>query len=150
MIAPRFILIAGLLLLPLVVPGMYWQRVIAIVCIYALLAVGFDFLAHYVGLVSLGGAFFVHTYMWAGISSFALDFSVLPIAATVIGGGGTLVGPVLGCLILVPVSELLRDFGTLRIVFYSLILLGFIVFRSEGLMIYGQRKYEQFERWTDI
>jgi len=304
LVAPRLLLIGGLLLLPLVVPGMYWQRVISIVCIYALLALSFDFLAHYVGLVSLGGAFFVgvggyltallntelgasplvaiptaailggvistilllpclplrgvyfaivtlmyplflarviealnilggtdgimgidsfpyvwleqygiiimlllilfglrrlvntdlglvmravkdndqavkasgmnithykalavfiassvgclagaylvHTYMWAGISIFALDFSILPIAATVIGGGGTLVGPVLGCLILVPISELLRDFGTLRIVFYSLILLGFIVFRSEGLMIYGQRKYHQFERWTDI
>jgi branched-chain amino acid transport system permease protein len=304
LIAPRLLLIGGLLLLPMVVPGMYWQRVISIVCIYALLALSFDFLAHYVGLVSLGGAFFVgvggyltallntelginplisvpaaailggvtctilllpclplrgvyfaivtlmyplflarviealnilggtdgimgidsvpyawleqyglivllllilfslrrlvntdlglvmravkdndqavkasgmnithykalavfiassvgclagaclvHTYMWAGISTFALDFSILPIAATVIGGGGTLVGPVLGCLILVPISELLRDFGTLRIVFYSLILLGFIVFRSEGLMIYGQRKYHQFERWTDI
>ena len=304
LIAPRLLLIGGLLLLPLVVPGLYWLRVISIVCIYALLALNFDFLAHYVGLVSLGGAFFVgvggyltallntelgvsplvsipaagvlggvicttlllpclplrgvyfaivtlmyplflarviealnilggtdgimgidgvpyvwleqygiivmlllilfslrrlvntdlglvmravkdndqavkasgmnithykalavfiassvgclagaclvHTYMWAGISTFALDFSILPIAATVIGGGGTLVGPVLGCLILVPISELLRDFGTLRIVFYSLILLGFIVFRSDGLMIYGQRKYQQFERWTDI
>jgi branched-chain amino acid transport system permease protein len=304
LIAPRLLLIGGLLLLPLVVPGLYWLRVISIVCIYALLALSFDFLAHYVGLVSLGGAFFVgvggyltallntelgvsplvsipaagvlggvictilllpclplrgvyfaivtlmyplflarviealnilggtdgimgidgvpyvwleqygiivmlllilfvlrrlvntdlglvmravkdndqavrasgmnithykalavfiassvgclagaclvHTYMWAGISTFALDFSILPIAATVIGGGGTLVGPVLGCLILVPISELLRDFGTLRIVFYSLILLGFIVFRSDGLMIYGQRKYHQFERWTDI
>jgi branched-chain amino acid transport system permease protein len=304
LIAPRFLLIAGLLVLPLVVPGMYWPRVIVIVCIYGLLAVSFDFLAHYLGLVSLGGAFFVgvggyltallntqlglgplvaipiaalggglictllllpclplrgvyfaivtlmyplflarmiealdilggtdgimgidslpyawleqygvivllllilfgmrrlvntdqglvmravkdndqavrasgisvtrykalavflastvgclagaimvHNYMWAGISTFALDFSVLPIAATVIGGGGTLVGPVLGCLILVPISELLRDFGTLRIVFYSLILLAFIVFRSEGLMNYGQRKYQQFERWKDI
>ena len=302
--APRLILIAGLLILPQVMPGMYWVRVISIVCIYAMLAISFDFLAHYIGLVSLGGAFFVgtggyltallntslgmnplvaivcatllggmfctlvllpclplrgvyfaivtlmyplflarviealdilggtdgilgidsfpnafleqywvivilllfvfglrrlantdlglvfravkdndqavrasginithykalavfiassigcmagaclvHIYMWAGISTFALDFSVLPIAATVIGGSGTLVGPVIGCLILVPVSELLRDFGTLRIVFYSLILLGFIVFRSEGLMIYGQRKYEQFERWTTI
>jgi branched-chain amino acid transport system permease protein len=106
------------------------------------------FIASTVGC--LAGAWMVHTYMWAGISTFALDFSVLPIAATVIGGGGTLVGPVLGCLILVPVSELLRDFGTLRIVFYSLILLGFVVFRSEGLMIYGQRKYHQFERWTSI
>jgi len=304
LIAPRFVLIAGLLLLPQVMPGMYWVRVMSIVCIYAMLAISFDFLAHYIGLVSLGGAFFVgtggyltailntslgmnplvaivcatllggmfctlvllpclplrgvyfaivtlmyplflarviealdilggtdgilgidsfpnafleqywvivvlilflfgirrlantdlglvfravkdndqavrasginithykalavfiassvgcmagaclvHIYMWAGISTFALDFSVLPIAATVIGGSGTLVGPVIGCLILVPVSELLRDFGTLRIVFYSLILLGFIVFRSEGLMIYGQRKYEQFERWTTI
>jgi branched-chain amino acid transport system permease protein len=98
----------------------------------------------------LGGACLVHIYMWSGISQFALDFSILPIAATVIGGAGTLVGPVLGCLILVPISELLRDFGTLRIVFYSLILVGFIIFRSEGLMVFGSRKYQQFERWTRI
>jgi branched-chain amino acid transport system permease protein len=301
---PRLILIFGLLALPLLLPGMYWQRVITITCIYSLLALSFDFLAHFVGLVSLGGAFFVgvggymaammntawglspwltvplaalagggictllllpclplrgvyfaivslmyplfvarliealdilggtdgitgidsftnrwaeqyfiigilllllfgvrrlvttdiglvlrgvkdndqairasgmnvtrykamavyiasamgclsgaclaHIYMWSGISQFALDFSILPIAATVIGGGGTLVGPVLGCLILVPISELLREFGTLRIVFYALILVAFIVFRSEGIMVYGQRKYQQFERWTRI
>ena len=301
---PRLVLIVGLLILPLVMPGMYWQRVISIVCIYSLLAISFDFLAHFVGLVCLGGAFFigiggyiaailntsfgfppiftipistllgaaictvlllpclplrgvyfaivslmypllmariiealnilggtdgivgvdsfanrwieqyfvllmvllslfgmrrlvnldiglvfravkdndqavrasgmnitfykaiavfiasamgclsgaclVHIYMWSGISQFALDFSIIPIAATVIGGAGTLVGPVLGCFILVPISELLRDFGTLRIVFYSLILVAFIVFRSEGVMVYGQRKYHQFERWVKI
>ena len=301
---PRLVLIVGILILPLVMPSMYWQRVISIVCIYSLLALSFDFLAHFVGLVSLGGAFFigtggylaailntsfglppvltipvatllgaiictlllfpclplrgvyfaivtlmyplvlsriiealnvlggtdgimgvasfanrwveqyfvlamvlvflfglrrlvnldiglvfravkdndqavkasgmnityykaiavfiasamgclggaclVHIYMWSGISQFALDFSILPIAATVIGGGGTLVGPVLGCFILVPISELLRAFGTLRIVFYALILVGFIVFRSEGIMVYGQRKYHQFERWVEI
>jgi branched-chain amino acid transport system permease protein len=304
LIGPRFVLIVGMVLLPLLMPDMYWQRVVSIVCIYALLALSFDFLAHFVGLVSLGGAFFVgtggylaailntsfglppvvtvllatllgatlctvlllpclplrgvyfaivslmyplllarlieamnilggtdgimgidsfpnrwieqylliavlliflfgarrlvntdlglvlrgikdndqairasgmnithykalgvyiasamgclsgaclvHIYMWSGVSQFALDFSILPIAATVIGGSGTLVGPVLGCFILVPISELLRDFGTLRIVFYSMILVGFIVFRSEGLMVYGQRKYHQFERWTRI
>lgn len=98
----------------------------------------------------LAGAILVHVYMWAGISQFALDFSILPIAATVIGGGGTLIGPVLGCLILVPVSELLRDFGTLRIAVYALILTGFIVFKSEGLMNYGTRKYQQFERWVKM
>lgn len=301
---PRIVLIVGMLILPFVMPSMYWQRVISIVCIYALLAVSFDLLAHFVGLVSLGGALFigvggylsaimntsfgfppllaipiatiagggictllllpclplrgvyfaivslmyplamtrviealdilggtdgimgidsfpnrwieqyfvilmvllflfgvrrlvnldlglvmravkdndqavrasgmsitfykavavfissamgclggaciVHIYMWSGMSLFALDFSILPIAATVIGGAGTLVGPVLGCLILVPVSELLREFGTLRIVFYSLILVGFIVFRSEGIMVYGQRKYHQIERWVKV
>jgi branched-chain amino acid transport system permease protein len=301
---PRLVLIVGMLILPIVMPSEYWQRVISIVCIYALLALSFDFLAHFVGLVSLGGAFFigtggylaailntklglpplltipiatvlgaafctvllypclplrgvyfaivtlmyplilarviealnilggtegimgldsfpnpwieqyfvifmvllflfgmrrvvnldvglvfravkdndqavrasgmsityykavavfiasamgclagaclVHIYMWSGMSLFALDFSILPIAATVIGGAGTLVGPVLGCLILVPISELLREIGTLRIVFYSLILVGFIVFRSEGLMVYGRRKYHQFERWVNV
>lgn len=301
---PRLVLIVGMLILPLVMPSMYWQRVISIVCIYALLALSFDFLAHFVGLVSLGGAFFigtggylaaimntsfglpiiltipistllgaaictmlllpclplrgvyfaivtlmyplvfariiealnilggtdgimgvvsfpnrwveqylmlvmvllflfgmrrlvnldiglvfravkdndqavrasgmsitrykaiavfiasamgclggaclVHIYMWSGISQFALDFSIIPIAATVIGGAGTLVGPVLGCFILVPISELLRAFGTLRIVFYSLILVAFIIIRSEGIMVYGQRKYHQFERWVRV
>jgi branched-chain amino acid transport system permease protein len=102
------------------------------------------------GLGCLGGAILVHIYMWAGISQFALDFSILPIAATVIGGGGTLVGPLLGCFILVPISELLRTFGTLRIVFYALILTAFIVFRSEGIMVYAQRKYHQFERWVRV
>ena len=81
---------------------------------------------------------------------FALDFSILPIAATVIGGAGTLVGPVLGAFILVPISELLRAFGTLRIVFYALILLAFIMIRSEGIMVYGQRKYHQFEKWVQV
>jgi branched-chain amino acid transport system permease protein len=98
----------------------------------------------------LGGAYLVHLYMWAGISMFALDFSILPIAATVIGGSGTLVGPVLGAFILVPISELLRAFGTLRIVFYSLILLAFIIFRSEGILVYSQRKYQQFEKWVKV
>lgn len=98
----------------------------------------------------LGGACLAHIYMWAGISQFALDFSIIPIAATVVGGGGTLVGAVIGCVILVPISELLRDFGTLRIAVYALILTGFIVFKSEGIMTYATRKYQQFERWVEI
>jgi len=101
-------------------------------------------------LGSLGGAYLAHIYMWSGISQFALDFSIIPIAATVIGGGGTLVGPLLGCFILVPISELLRAFGTLRIVFYAVILMMFIMFRSEGIMVYAQRKYHQFERWVKV
>jgi len=101
-------------------------------------------------LGSLGGACLAHIYMWAGISQFALDFSIIPIAATVVGGGGSLIGPVIGCLILVPISEILRDFGTLRIAVYAIILTGFIVYKSEGLMNYATRKYEQFERWVEI
>lgn len=98
----------------------------------------------------LAGAFLAHIYNWAGISQFALDFSIQPIAATVIGGSGTLIGPVLGCLIVVPISELLRDFGSLRIAVYCLILMAFVVYKSEGLMNYATRKYEQFERWVEI
>jgi branched-chain amino acid transport system permease protein len=301
---PRLVLILGLLALHILIPSDYWHRVISIVCIYALLSLGFDLLAHFVGLVSLGGAFFVgvggymsaamntywhwpiiatipiatvaggifctlllipclplrgvyfaiatlmypliftrlfeamnifggtdgivgvtswpnlwverylimvvlllslfgirrlvnedfglvmrgvkdndqavkasgisiirvkavavfitalmgcfggaylvHIYMWAGLSQFALDFSIIPIAATVIGGGGTLVGPVLGAFILVPISEILREMGTFRIVFYSVILVVFIMIKSEGIMVYGERKYHQFQHWVKV
>lgn len=95
------------------------------------------------------GAYYVHMYRNVGISSFALDLSIMPIAATVIGGTG-LVGALIGSIILVPLSELLRDFGALRIVVYSLILMAFVVFRSEGIMNYASRKYQQFERWVEI
>ena len=96
------------------------------------------------------GAYIAHLYMWAGISLFALDFSIIPIAAVVIGGGGTLVGAAIGAIILVPLSEILRAFGTFRIVIYCIVLTGFIVFKSEGIMIYLQRKYHQFERWVKV
>lgn len=98
----------------------------------------------------LAGASLVHIYMWAGISQFALDFSVIPIAAAVVGGGGTLVGPVIGCFMLVPISELLRELGTVRIAVYAIILVLFTIMRSEGFMPYGQRKYHQFERWVKV
>ncbi len=96
------------------------------------------------------GAYIAHMYSWAGISLFALDFSIIPIASVVIGGGGTLLGAVLGSFILVPISELLRNFGTFRIVIYCVILTGFIVFKSEGIMVYAMRKYHQFERWVKV
>ncbi len=96
------------------------------------------------------GAYYIHMYSNVGISAFALDLSIMPIAATVIGGAGSLVGPVVGAAILVPLSEVLRDFGSLRIVVYALVLTGFVVFRSEGIMNIVSRKYYQFERWVDL
>jgi branched-chain amino acid transport system permease protein len=304
LLAPRATLIIVLLLAPLLVPSLYWQRVICIMGVYALLAIGFDFLAHFVGLVSLGGALFIgvgayvsgclnhyfglppvlticiatvagafictlillpslplkgvyfaiitfafpimieriivaanvlggtdgipgldvlsstwlnqysilavvllslfglrrlvnedvgvvfrgvkdndqairasglsvtyykaiavflaammgcfggaylaHLYGWVGTSLFSLDFSVFPLVATVVGGPGTLAGPLLGCMILVPISEMLRAFGALRIVIYSLVMVIFILFWSEGLLNWVRRKYEQFEHWVRV
>ena len=297
--APRLCLIFGLLLLPLVAPGLYWQRVVCLFGVYALLAVGLDFMASYTGLNCLGMAFFVgaggyisgmlnatyalpmwvtmpvgtfvgaiictmlflptlplrgvyfavvsfiyplvsariiaatgffggtdgitglsilpdiwvsqylilgillicifglrrlvtediglvfrglkdndqtirasglnvihykalavfvtalmgcfagaylsHLYGWVGLSLLAMDFSIFPLAAMVIGGPGTIAGPLIGALILVPASELLRAFAGLRIMVYSILIVVFILFWSEGLLNWLRRKYEQFE-----
>jgi branched-chain amino acid transport system permease protein len=106
------------------------------------------FIASLIG--SFAGAYLSHLYGWLGLSLFAMDFSILPIAASVMGGMGTLVGPVIGAIILTPMSEALRGFGQLRVVLYCLVLIGFILYKPEGLMNYLERKYHQFERWEEV
>ncbi len=79
LIAPRLAFILGLLILPLAFYYLpYWQRVVSIICIYALLAISFDFLANYVGLVSLGGGFYVGVGAYiAALCNTKLDLSPL-------------------------------------------------------------------------
>lgn len=101
-------------------------------------------------LGSFAGAYFTHLYMFVGLSAFSLDLSILPIACAVVGGLGTLAGPVLGSFILVPLAEMLRDLGTLRIVAYSVLLVALVLFKPEGILSYLKRKYEQVERWVEV
>ena len=99
---------------------------------------------------AFSGAFMTHVYMFVGMPVFALDYSILPIAAAVVGGPGTLAGATLGAFILVPLSEILRGIGGLRIVFYGFFLVVFIVALPEGIFHYVQNKYHQFERWVEV
>ncbi len=99
---------------------------------------------------AFAGALMTHVYRFAGMPSFALDLSLLPLASAVVGGIGTFAGTTLGAFILVPISEALRAFGTLRIVFYCFTLVIFVVGLPEGIFHYIQRKYHQFERLARI
>jgi branched-chain amino acid transport system permease protein len=98
----------------------------------------------------LAGAWYAHMYKSVGVSAFALDLSILPIAFTIVGGGGNLFGAVLGSAILYPLGEALRDFGSLRIMVYALVLTAFVVLRSEGILPWLARKYHQFETWVEV
>jgi branched-chain amino acid transport system permease protein len=99
---------------------------------------------------AFAGAFMTHVYMFVGMPVFALDYSILPIAAAVVGGPGSLAGATLGAFLLVPLSEVLRGVGGLRIVFYGVFLVVFIVALPEGIFHFIQRKYHQFERWVEV
>lgn len=94
------------------------------------------------------GAYLTHLYGWVGMSLFAMDFSILPLCAAVVGGAGSLFGPLLGAVLLVPISEAMRAFGSLRITFYAIILVFFVVYWTEGLWDYVRRWYHQYEHWV--
>lgn len=96
------------------------------------------------------GAFVTHHYQFVGMPAFALEYSTLPLTAAVVGGSGSFLGAVVGSFILVPLSEVMREFGSLRVVVYSLVLLLFIVALPEGIFRFAVRKYGQFERLVPI
>ncbi|RLA85764.1 MAG: branched-chain amino acid ABC transporter permease [Deltaproteobacteria bacterium] len=99
---------------------------------------------------AFSGAFMTHYYQFVGIPAFAMDYSILPLTCAVLGGVGSFAGPTLGAFILVPLSEVLRAFGTLRVVFYSAFLIICVVGLPEGIFHYIQRKYHQFERLVEV
>ena len=106
------------------------------------------FLAGCIG--AFAGAIMTHAYQFVGMPVFALDYSIMPIAAAAVGGMGTMAGPMLGAFILVPLSELLRGLGGLRIVIYAVLLVIFTVGLPEGIFHFLKRKYFQFERWVEV
>jgi len=98
---------------------------------------------------AFAGALMTHHYQFLGMSVFALDYSILPVAAVALGGQGSFAGAALGSLILVPLSETLRALGGLRIAIYCGILIGSIIALPEGIFHYLARKYHQFERMVE-
>jgi branched-chain amino acid transport system permease protein len=99
---------------------------------------------------TLAGAFITHHFRIAGMPTLSLEYSILPLSSAIVGGEGGLIGALVGALILVPISELLREFGTLRVVIYSLILMIFTVALPEGIFHFLRRKYQQFERFVPV
>ncbi len=102
------------------------------------------------GPAAFAGAILATYYHVVGMSAFALDYSVLPLTAAVLGGPSVLAGAAVGAALLVPLSEVLRAFGTLRVVVYCAVLVSVLVSLPEGLFTYLQRRYHQFERWVPI
>jgi branched-chain amino acid transport system permease protein len=99
---------------------------------------------------AFAGAFMTHYSQVVGMAAFAMDYSILPLTAAVLGGVGTFAGPTIGAFILNPLSESLRVVGSWRVVFYSAILIICVVGLPEGVFHYIRRKYHQFERMVEV
>ena len=101
-------------------------------------------------ITAFAGTIITHHLMYAGISAFAQDYSIMPVASVVIGGAGSFAGAVLGSTLLTLLSELLRGMGPLRIAIYAILMVISILTIREGIFPFIARRYRQFERKVEI
>jgi branched-chain amino acid transport system permease protein len=89
-------------------------------------------------ICGLAGGFYVHFIGLASPEMGLIMNSGLIIGMSVIGGMGTLTGPLVGGLILQPLSEYVRQFGVQHMVVFSFLIIVVIRFWRDGL--YGSLK----------
>ena len=85
-------------------------------------------------LAGLAGALYAHFIGFLNPDAFGVDHSLNAILAVILGGSGTLAGPVVGAFAVVFLPEYLRVADTYRLVMYGLILVTATIFMPRGLV----------------
>ena len=98
--------------------------------------VRFKLLAFVLGtsMAGLAGSLYAHYMQFISPSDFSFPMSIAFLSMLVLGGMGTLWGPVVGTLILGILPELFRPLVDYRMLFYTLLLLLVIRFQPSGLL----------------
>lgn len=97
------------------------------------------------GLTAIGGTFYAQYILFIEPpTTFGNDVSVNIILPTIIGGAGTVLGPFIGSLILIPIGEittaLFGNFVGLNLMAYGVILILVILFLPEGIVGWFQNR----------
>jgi branched-chain amino acid transport system permease protein len=101
-------------------------------------------------LTALAGTFYVqYIYFIDPNTAFSFNVSVEAALVSIVGGIGTLWGPVVGTVLLEGTSALLQDWlggghGGVQLTVYSLILIGVILWRPSGLLGLATDAYARF------
>ena len=98
--------------------------------------VRFKLLAFVLGttMAGLGGALYAHQMRFIAASDFGFPVSIMLLSIIVLGGMGTLWGPVLGAVILGALPEIFRPFTDYRMLLYGALLLTMVRFQPGGLL----------------
>lgn len=82
----------------------------------------------------LAGALYAHYQSYINPEVFGVAQSLDAILAVIIGGAGTISGPIIGAFFVVYLPELLRFADSFRLILYGLILVLAIIFLPRGVM----------------
>ena len=90
-------------------------------------------------LVGVAGAFYAHYIsILTPMAVAGVDLMIMIIAMVLVGGLGTLTGPLAGALILTILVELLRDLDTFRLLIYGALIIFSVMFLPRGLVTIGE------------
>lgn len=97
-------------------------------------------------MTSLGGTFYANFiyYLHPNIM-FGMNFSIELILRPIVGGMGTVLGPVLGSFILTPLSEISRAYFSkgglegLHLVLYGILTVLIVLFMRRGVLVYVRK-----------
>jgi branched-chain amino acid transport system permease protein len=84
-------------------------------------------------MAGVAGAFFAHHARFVSADSFRLDETFVILTMLIVGGMGTLVGPIIGAVFLVILPEVARFLAHYREIVYGAILILVILFRPQGI-----------------
>jgi len=105
---------------------------------YALLALGLGAF-----LTGMAGGFYAHYISFVGPEVFGFPFMLSMIIMVLVGGKGTLLGPLLGALLVTFLEEYLREAKELRLSIFGLAVMAVVLFMPRGLMGFLLRRREQ-------
>jgi branched-chain amino acid transport system permease protein len=97
-------------------------------------------------IAGLAGGFYANYVSFVGPEVFGFSFMITMIIMVLAGGKGTLVGPVMGAVIVVLLEEYLRDFKELRFSIFGLIVMAVVLFLPRGIMGFITRRHETYVR----
>lgn len=93
----------------------------------------------------MGGVLFAAKTTFINPASFTFMESAMILSMVVLGGMGSVVGVIIGALVLILLPEYLRGVGEYRMLFFGAALVLMMVFRPQGLIRRVRRTYK-FER----
>jgi len=90
-------------------------------------------------IAAVSGSLFAHYLQFITPGMFTIFESLNLVIVLLIGGSGTIAGPILGSLINVLIPEIFNILPEIRMVIYGFFVILFIVFLPEGLVGFGKK-----------
>jgi branched-chain amino acid transport system permease protein len=99
-------------------------------------------------VAGVAGAMYGHAQMHVGPEMAHDSLSALVLIMAVVGGMGSIIGPVIGAYCLTLINESLRFMGEFRLLIYSSAVVVIILFAPKGLLDLITRGYRRIFQWA--